>query len=137
MNTRASGSPPWRRLAPTILLAVAALAFPGTSARAECGSHGDRPTLPLKWAKAEVPIDRAAPPDRVPTCSGLDCSRTSLPPIASPSKPLPRLDLCDSTTPEPLPGFQGDSWVDRSEKFNPIGRVTEIERPPCRSSSAE
>ena len=32
MNTRASGSPPSRRLAPAILLAVAALAFPRASA---------------------------------------------------------------------------------------------------------
>jgi hypothetical protein len=136
MNTRASGNPPSKRLAPAILLVVVVLVFPRATARAECGSHGERPTIPLESTRAASPIERPDPPARVPACSGLNCSRTSFPPIASTSKPLPRLDLRDETAPEPVPGSRSRSWVERSEGFNPIGRETEVERPPCRSASA-
>jgi hypothetical protein len=135
MNTRASGRPPSRRLAPAILLAVVALALPCASVRAECGSHGSRPTIPLEWTRVSASSE---PPDQMPTCSGLNCSRNrSFPPMASIPKSLPRLDLCDAPTPEPVPDHRAGSWSERSEEFHPIGRKTEVERPPCRSNSAE
>jgi hypothetical protein len=138
MNTRASGSPPSRRLAQAILLAVVALVLPCASARAECGSHGSRPTIPLEWTRVAASMERSESPGRVPTCSGLNCSRnTSFPPMASIPKSLPRLDLCDAPTPEPVPDHRAGSWSERSEEFHPIGRETKVERPPCRSNSAE
>ena len=57
--------------------------------------------------------------------------------MGSTSKPLPQLDLCHGTEAEPFLGLQAGSWSEQSEGFEPIGRETEIERPPCRSTSAE
>jgi hypothetical protein len=135
MNTRASGSPRHRHPAPALLLVVAALAFPGAPAGAGCGSHDDRPALPLGWSMAEAPTGRPAVPDRMPTCSGLNCSRTPSPPIASMPGPPPRPDLCGATTPGPEPGHRVNESAGQSEALRPIGRETDVERPPCGPAS--
>jgi hypothetical protein len=131
MNTRASRGPRHRHPAPALLLAVAALAFPGAAAGAGCVSHDDRPALPLGWAAAGAPTGRPAPLDRVPTCPGLNCSRTPSPPIASMPGPPPRPDLREATTPEPVLGRRVDDWAGPSGALRPIGRETDVERPPC------
>ena len=131
MNTRAPGSRPSRRPAPAILLAVAALMLPHASARAGCGSHDARPSIPLGWAETG-PVERPDPPDRPPTCSGLTAPAPSLPPIVATPTPDPRLGHLRGLPVDPIPDRRSAAWSSRSDGLDPIGRVTEVERPPCR-----
>ncbi len=87
--------------------------------------------------KAGVPLEPPPPPGRMPTCSGPLCSRTSLPPIVANPTPVPHPDICDGTPVDPLFDRHFVSRIEQPDELDPIGRVTEVERPPCRPSSAE
>ena len=134
MNTRAPGRRPSRCLVPALLVAVAALTFPCATTEAGCGSHDGRPTVALEWAG----LTPSTPADRPPVCLGLNCSRTSLPPVvAPPAPPPPHADILDGSTPEPFSGRRPRFRIERFDGLIPIGRKTEIERPPCRLAIGE
>ena len=128
MNTRSLDEPRADLPAPALLLAVLILVSSCASSRADCRSHAERPTLALEWSAGLIFIDRPSPK---PACSGRSCSKTAIPPVvASPAPPTPR-DLAEPTSPRLIAAPRSADLFDRPEGWNPIGRATEVDRPPC------
>jgi hypothetical protein len=131
MNPRVSPNHPRRCWAPAALLAVGALLFHGESARAGCMSGDHRPALPLGGAQVAPTDEPPPPPVQHPTCSGPSCSRDKIPsPIAPTVKLVPRVDLCTGSQTDRAPVNRPGRPIERRRGLTPIGRVTDIDRPP-------
>ena len=130
MNPRTSADHPERPGASAALLAVAALMFLCAPARAGCGPSDHRPALPLGGVRV-APPDESPRPGHTPTCSGPSCSRNKAPlPIAPTVKLAPRLDLCESPSSGWGIATRPGRPIERRQDLIPIGRVTDIDRPP-------
>ncbi len=136
MNPRTLPSRLANRLVPALLLAAAVWALPCATAEAGCGSHDGRPTVPLGWMEAGTSTDRPVPSDRTPACSGPSCSRRPAPtPILPAPRSLPHPDVWVEDRATPLPVKGPDDVATGRQELSPIGRITDIERPPCHPAS--
>jgi hypothetical protein len=138
MNTPAPIGRPSSRPIPALLMASIALVLCCASVEAGCGSHQGRPAVALDWRNASTLAEsnQTTPPEKPPTCSGLNCGGMPVPPIVTSPEPDPYRDLSAGVSAELLLDQPAESVVSRSAGLNPIGRETEIERPPCRPAMA-
>jgi len=121
MKARESGGRPTLRRALAFFAALAALLLPHAPARAACGEHDARPAIPIEL------------PRRPPACSGPSCSRDrAIPPAATaPKVEFRAFALLDPSSPPLAIPAHSLRAHDGRDGLSPIGRVTEIDRPPC------
>ncbi|WP_165251497.1 hypothetical protein [Paludisphaera soli] len=143
---RSLATAPW----PAALLALAALvALAPGSARAGCATRGHAferfrslglGALGELSGDIETPVDPgsdAAPPRRLPPCSGPSCSEGPGVPLAAPlAAPGPWRELwCRLTS--PLPVDPRGRFLARipGESPRPVSGATDVERPPRRPAA--